>query len=69
VCALTSTGGSVFPSRSSSRRAERPDHASTKLTHYSMLNKVYRSNPEGQTRYNPAKCIGCTTQTIGGDAF
>jgi hypothetical protein len=23
---------------------------------YAMLNKVYRSNPEGQTRYSPAKC-------------
>src|SRR5437773_2635065 len=34
---------------------------------YAMLNKVYRSNPEGQTRYSPAKCIGCTTQTISGD--
>jgi IS1 family transposase len=33
---------------------------------YAMLNKVYRSNPEGQTRYSPAKCIGCTTQTITG---
>ena len=32
-----------------------------------MLNKVYRTNPEGQTRYSPAKCIGCTTQTISGD--
>ena len=34
---------------------------------YAMLNKVYRSNPEGQTRYSPAKCSGCTTQTISGD--
>ena len=34
---------------------------------YAMLNKVYRANPEGQTRYSPAKCIGCTTQTISGD--
>jgi len=33
---------------------------------YSMLHKVYRSNPEGETRYSPAKCIGCTTQTISG---
>jgi IS1 family transposase len=33
---------------------------------YAMLNKVYRSNPEGQTRYSPAKCIDCTTQTISG---
>lgn len=34
---------------------------------YSMLNKVYRSNPEGQTRYSPAQCIGCTSQTISGN--
>src|ERR1041385_466585 len=34
---------------------------------YAMLHKVYKSNPEGQTRYRPAKCIGCTTQTISGD--
>jgi hypothetical protein len=31
-----------------------------------MLNKVYRSTPERETRYSPAKCIGCTTQTITG---
>ena len=24
-------------------------------------------DPEGQTRYSPAQCIGCTTQTISGD--
>jgi IS1 family transposase len=34
---------------------------------YSMLHKVYRSNPEGQTRYSPAKCISCTPQTISGN--
>jgi IS1 family transposase len=33
---------------------------------YSMLHKVYRSNPEGQTRYSPAKCISCTPQTVSG---
>ena len=32
-----------------------------------MRNKVYRSNPEGQTRYSLAKCIGCTTRTISND--
>ena len=32
-----------------------------------MRNKVYRSNPEGQTRYSLAKCIGCTTRTISSD--
>lgn len=34
---------------------------------YSMLHKVYQSNPEGQTRYSPAKCVGCTTQTVAGN--
>jgi IS1 family transposase len=34
---------------------------------YSMLHKVYRSNPEGQTRYSPAQCISCTPQTISGN--
>ena len=34
---------------------------------YAMLNKVYRSNPEGQTRYSPAKCIGCEMKIISGD--
>ena len=31
-----------------------------------MLNKVYRANPEGQTRYTPAKCIGVSSSTISG---
>ena len=31
---------------------------------YAMLHKVYRSNPEAESRYSPAKCIGTTTQTI-----
>jgi hypothetical protein len=34
---------------------------------YAMLNKVYRSNPEGQTRYSPAKCIGVSGNVITGD--
>src|SRR5207247_2060488 len=25
---------------------------------YAMLQKVYRANPEGESRYSPAKCIG-----------
>jgi hypothetical protein len=33
---------------------------------YSMLQKVCRSNPEGQTRYSPAQCSSCTPQTISG---
>jgi hypothetical protein len=32
-----------------------------------MLNKVYRSTPEGETRYSPAKCIGCETKVISGN--
>ena len=31
-----------------------------------MLHKVYRSNPEADTRYSPAKCVGCTSETIAG---
>ena len=34
---------------------------------YAMLNKVYRANPEGQTRYSPAKCVGCETKAISGN--
>jgi IS1 family transposase len=33
---------------------------------YAMLQKIYRSNPEGETRYSPAKCIGCETKIISG---
>jgi IS1 family transposase len=33
---------------------------------YAILHKVYRSNPEGESRYSPAKCIGTTLQTIAG---
>jgi hypothetical protein len=33
---------------------------------YAMLQKVYRSNPEGDTRYSPAACIGCQTKVISG---
>jgi IS1 family transposase len=34
---------------------------------YAMLNKVYRANPEGQTRDSPAKCIGVTSAVVSGD--
>ena len=34
---------------------------------YAMLHKVYRANPEGESRYSPAKCIGTTSATISGD--
>ncbi len=33
---------------------------------YAMLHKVYRSNPEGETRYSPAKCLGCVSEDIVG---
>ena len=31
-----------------------------------MLSKIYRSNPEGETRYSLAKCIGQETKIITG---
>jgi hypothetical protein len=34
---------------------------------YAMLNKVYRSHPEGQTRFSQAKYIGHITAVISGD--
>jgi IS1 family transposase len=34
---------------------------------YAMLHKVYRANPEGESRYSPAKCIGTTSAIISGD--
>src|SRR5439155_7370393 len=34
---------------------------------YAMLNKIYRSASDGQTRYSPAKCIGCVPQDIAGE--
>lgn len=33
---------------------------------YAMLIKAYGSDPEGQKRYSPAKCIGCETKRITG---
>jgi hypothetical protein len=33
---------------------------------YAMLHKVYRSNPEGESHYSPAKCVGTTPQIIAG---
>ena len=33
---------------------------------YAMLQKVYGSDPEGEKRYGPAKCIGCDVQPISG---
>ena len=34
---------------------------------YAMLNKIYRSASDGETRYSPAKCIGCVPQDIVGE--
>ena len=34
---------------------------------YAMLNKVYRANQEGESRYSPAKCVGCDTKVISGN--
>ena len=33
---------------------------------YAMLHKIYRSN-EADTRYSPAKCIGCVPQDVTGE--
>ena len=33
---------------------------------YAMLHKVYQSNPDGETRYSPAKCIACIPQDVTG---
>ncbi len=34
---------------------------------YSMLVKIYGSDPEGEKRYTPAKCIGCETKRVQGN--
>jgi hypothetical protein len=33
---------------------------------YAMLHKVYGNDPEGQTRYSPAQCLGTKRQSIIG---
>ena len=33
---------------------------------YATLVKLYGSDPEGEKRYSPAKCIGCVPETITG---
>jgi hypothetical protein len=33
---------------------------------FATLHKVYRANSEPETRYSPAKCIGCHTKTVSG---
>ena len=34
---------------------------------YSMLVKLYGSSGENETRYSPAKCLGCVPQPVTGD--
>lgn len=34
---------------------------------YAQLHKVYGENSEGQKRYSPAGCVGCTKQNLTGD--
>src|SRR3989442_12713401 len=34
---------------------------------YSMLEKIYGSMPETETRYSPAQCIGCKNGVIPGN--
>jgi IS1 family transposase len=34
---------------------------------YAMLQKIYGSMPENETRYSPAKCIGCERRVVTGN--
>src|ERR1700687_3964201 len=34
---------------------------------FAQLHKVYRSPMENETRYSPAKCIGCSTKDVSGN--
>ena len=34
---------------------------------FAELHKVYRSPMENETRYSPAKCIGCSTKDVSGN--
>jgi IS1 family transposase len=43
------------------------DYAFGGSVDYAMLVKIYGSDPEGEKRYSPAKCIGCETHGISGD--
>lgn len=46
---------------------EAVDYAFGGYIDYSMLVKIYGSDPEGEKRYSPAKCIGCERHHISGD--
>jgi IS1 family transposase len=34
---------------------------------YSLLIKIYKSGADGESRYSPAKCVGCETKVISGE--
>jgi hypothetical protein len=34
---------------------------------YAMLQKIYGADPENETRYSPAKCLGCEVKNVSGD--
>ena len=34
---------------------------------YAMLVKLYGSDPEGEKRYSPAKCVGCDRRVVSGN--
>lgn len=34
---------------------------------FAVLQKIYGASPENQTRYSPAKCIGCEMKTVMGN--
>jgi hypothetical protein len=34
---------------------------------FAQLRKVYSAPQENETRYSPAKCIGCTTKDLSGN--
>ena len=34
---------------------------------YAVLQKIYGTDPENETRYSPAKCLGCDIKTISGE--
>jgi IS1 family transposase len=46
---------------------EAVDYAFGGYIDYSMLIKIYGSNPEAERRYSPATCIGCETKRVVGD--
>ena len=34
---------------------------------YAVLQKIYGTDPENETRYSPAKCLGCDIKTVSGE--